>query len=87
MNTKRTLAAALALAALLATHAGVADEIVVTESRDNTGELAARTTAEQLQKEHVAAAEKAVATVLAETKLDLDIRLIGPTSVKIASKL
>jgi len=30
------------------------------------------------------ATEKAIATVLADTKLDLDIRLIGPRSTTIA---
>jgi len=33
-----------------------------------------------------AAAERAVKSVLADTKLDLDIKLIGPTSVRIAGK-
>lgn len=32
----------------------------------------------------IAATENAIASVLANTKLDLDIRLIGPTSTKIA---
>lgn len=86
MNNKRTLVAGVAIVALLTSYQSFADEIVVTETRSATGEIAAKANAEQLLKDSAAAAEKAAAAVVADTKLDLDIRLIGPTSVKIASK-
>jgi hypothetical protein len=45
----------------------------------------AKESLEQAKRANEAAAESAIATVLADTRLDLDIRLMGPTSVKIAS--
>jgi len=85
MNDKRTLVAALALAGLLAVNAAIGDEIVVTETRDESTIQADEQQRNLARKANEAAVEKAVEDVLASTKLDLDIRLIGPTSVMIAS--
>lgn len=85
MKDKYILAAGLALIGLLALNAGFADEIVVTESRSAATMLADDVKRDLAEKANTAA-EKAVEAVLADTKLDLDIRLIGPTSVKIAAE-
>lgn len=84
MGNKQRLIVGLALASLLTVNMSFADEIVVTEQRETATIQAAEANLD-LAKEANAAVEKAVKAVLAETKLDLDIRLIGPTSVKIAS--
>lgn len=85
MKNKRHLVAGLALASLFTVNAGFADEIVVTEAREDATVPAADVQRAQA-KANSAAVAKAVEAVLAETRLDLDIRLIGPTSVKIASE-
>ena len=86
MKNKRSLAAGLALVSLYAVNAGIADEIVVTETREDAIMLADEVQREQAEKANTAAVERAVEAVLADTRLDLDIRLIGPTSIKIAGK-
>ena len=85
MKDKHTLVAGLALIGLLVVNAVFADEIVVTETRADTAMLA-EDAKRDLAEKASAAAEKAVESVLADSKLDLDIRLIGPTSVKIAAE-
>jgi hypothetical protein len=85
MSYKRNMIVGLALAGLLATSATFADEIVVTERLEAAATNAVEVDRDLLRKVNAAAAKKAIETVLADTKLDLDIRLIGPTSVKIAS--
>lgn len=85
MNHKRTLVAGIALAGLLAVNAAIGDEIVVTEARDKNTIQADDQQRDLARKANEAAVEKAIEDVLASTKLDLDIRLIGPTSVMIAS--
>jgi len=85
MNDKRPLLAGMALAGLLAVNAATGDEIVVTETRDESTIQVDEQQRNLARKANEAAVEKAVEDVLASTKLDLDIRLIGPTSVKIAS--
>jgi len=76
--------AALALAGMLAINASFADEVVVTDAQE-AATISIDDVNRDLAKEaNTAAAEKAVEAVLADTKLELDIRLIGPTSVKIA---
>jgi len=87
MGNKRIVATGLALAGLFAVNAGFADEIVVTESLNAATMNAEVVDRDLLKKVNAAAAQKAVEAVLADTKLDLDIRLIGPTSVKIARDL
>mgnify|MGYP001817895207 CR=1 FL=1 len=86
MNNKRPVVAGLALASLLAVNAVFADEIVVTETLNNDTIQAAKEQRDLAKKANTSAAEKAAQAVLASTKLDLDIRLIGPTSVKIAGE-
>lgn len=87
MSNKRILVTGLALAGLFAVNAGFADEIVVTETLNAATVNSDVVDRELLKKVNAAAAEKAVEAVLADNKLDLDIRLIGPTSVKIARDL
>ena len=85
MNDKRLLVAGMALAGLFAVNAAIGDELVVTETRDDSTHQTDDQQRNLARKANEAAVEKAVEDVLASTKLDLDIRLIGPTSVKIAS--
>ena len=75
-----------ALATILLATAAIADT-------DNTATVAVTMPAvisstdvsrDLAEKATTAATEKAIAAVLADTKLDLDIKLIGPTSVKVA---
>lgn len=90
MEFKANLIAALVI--LGGTHAlpASADDdttIVVTESAalsaNNSADKVSRVRKAAIANEN--AAERAVEAVLSDVKLDLDIRLIGPTSVKIAS--
>lgn len=83
MENKRGLIAALAVAGLMIVNVGFGDEIVVTENRE-AATIEADEVSRDLLDESSAAAEKVIETLLADTKLDLDIRLIGPTSVKVA---
>lgn len=76
-----TLAAILLTTAALAdtqTIAAVATEDTVVPGTDDVS-LARAEEATRV------ATAKAIATVLTDTKLDLDIRLIGPTSTTVAS--
>ncbi len=84
MGYKGTALAGLALAGLLAVNMSFGDEIVVTETTEATARIAGQANRNLLEKANAAAVEKAIEAVLADTKLDLDIRLIGPTSIKIA---
>ena len=76
-----------ALAAVLLSTAAIADtETTVTVAK----EISALRATEELSVERAenatkVATENAIAAVLEDTKLDLDIRLIGPTSTTIAS--
>ena len=84
MENRQRLMAALALAGMLAINASFADEVVVTDTQE-AATISIDDVNRDLAKEaNTAAAEKAAEAILADTKLDLDIRLIGPTSVKIA---
>lgn len=86
MEFTRHLILRLAVASVLFTHAAAADDdttIVSAEKVTVSTEASSRDSADAANKD---AAEKAVEAVLADTKLDLDIRLIGPTSVKVASE-
>jgi hypothetical protein len=84
INPGRTITATLA-AILLATTA-IAD----TDTTDTIAtDAAAMVASDQVSRDRAenattVATEQAIAAVLAETKLDLDIRLIGPTSKRIA---
>lgn len=84
MENKRRLLTGLALASMLAINVSFADEIVVTEALDAATMSTDDVNRDLARVANTAAAEKAVEAVLADTKLDLDIRLIGPTSVKVA---
>lgn len=82
MKNFRKLMAGLAIVSVLFANVASAEDTATTESIAVNIEKESREQAKQANK---AAAEAAVETVLVDTRLDLDIRLIGPTSVKIAS--
>ena len=86
MENRRTVFAGLVLTSLLTMNASIADEVVVTEPLTDATTNTSGLNRDRAAKAQAAAVEKAVETVLAETRLDLDIRLIGPTSVKIAGE-
>ena len=84
INPGRTITTALA--AILLTATAVADtETTVTVAADAPAVVASdEVSRDRAEKVTTAATEQAIAAVLADTKLDLDIRLIGPTSTIIA---
>jgi len=82
MKITRKMTAGLAIASVLFANAATADDTVSTESSTVN---VAKESLEQAKRANEAAVAAAVETVLVDTRLDLDIRLIGPTSVKIAS--
>jgi len=87
MLSIQNLIASLAVTTLLVANPAFSDDstvIVTTASAVTSIDKDSRKRATEANK---AAAERAVETILAETRLDLDIRLIGPTSVKIAGDL
>ena len=77
---------AIALAAVMLTTAAIADtEATVTVAAQATAVKTSDEVSRDLANEATTVAtEKAIASVLADTKLDLDIRLIGPTSTRVA---
>lgn len=76
--------AALTLAALLAVHPASADELRPHGKVENVPAGANAEHRERARQANRAAAEQAVEALQASNRLDLDIRLIGPTSEKIA---
>jgi len=74
----------LALAGLLAFNSSFADEVALNEAPKPTVVDTDTVNRELAREANTAAAEQAATAVIEENKLDLDIRLIGPTSVKIA---
>ena len=78
---------ATALVAILLTTAAIADTETTVAVTAETPAVSASNemSRDRAEKATTLATEKAIATVLADTKLDLDIRLIGPRSTKIAS--
>lgn len=82
MKITRKLVAGLAIVSVLFANVATADDTATTESSTVN---VAQESREQAKRANEAAVEAAVETVLVDTRLDLDIRLIGPTSVKIAS--
>ena len=86
MENRRTVFAGLVLTSLLTINTSIADEVIVTESLTDATTNTSELNRDLAAKAQAAAVEKAVEAVLAETRLDLDIRLIGPTSVKIAGE-
>lgn len=81
MNIKTTLAIAALLATALPAHA---DDAPRKDAARPADRIAATLHREQARAANEQAAEQAVAAVLETTRLDLDIKLIGPTSKKIA---
>jgi len=83
MEITRKFIAALAIASVLFANIASADEAAITQSH---ADRVAEKSREQAKRANEVAAKTAAEAVLVDTRLDLDIRLIGPTSVKIASK-
>ncbi len=77
---------ATVLVAMLLTTAAIADTETTVAVTAETSAVSASNeiSRERAEKATTVAAEKAIAAVIADTKLDLDIRLIGPSSTKIA---
>lgn len=82
MNTKTQWMIALALAALLAAPVAWTNDDVAENSERM--ELPRETSKNQAKEANEAAARDASKAIGAANRLDLDIRLIGPTSEKIA---
>ena len=84
INLGRTVTAALA-AILLSTSAIADTDTTVTVAAEAAAVVASdQISRDRAEKATTVATEQAIAAVLADTKLDLDIRLIGPTSTRIA---
>ena len=84
MKHKTRWTSVLVAASLLAAPPGwTRDEAPEAGDRIETAAEASR---EQAREAHEAAVREASEALKAATRLDLDIRLIGPTSVKIAGK-
>jgi hypothetical protein len=87
MNSIYSRALILALTGLLAVNTGFADEAADKKAAQSAAVNSAETHRELAREANKAAAEQAANALIEETRLDLDIRLIGPTSVKIAGDL
>ena len=84
INPGRTITVALA-AILLSTTAIADTDTTVNVAAEAVSVVASdQVSRDRAEKATTAATEQAIAAVLANTKLDLDIRLIGPTSTRIA---
>lgn len=84
MNDKAKWISALMVASLLAAPTGWTKD-AAKESGDQV-ESAADASRKQAREANTEAAREAAEALEAATRLDLDIQLIGPTSVKIAGK-
>jgi len=83
-NTTR-IVATIALSSLFAAHVAAADDQdAVAETKAATLVDTAEVNSTLAESATTAAVEDAIEAVLAENKLDLDIRFVGRTSVKIA---
>jgi hypothetical protein len=84
-NTKTLTIALIAALSLAMTPAG-AGETTGPEKLHESGKTGARQEREIAADAIRAAADEAARSVVRETRLDLDIRLIGPTSPRIAGR-
>ena len=84
MHDKTQWMTALALAGLLAAPVAWTNDDIA--ENDERMELPRETSKNQAQEANAAAAREASQAIEAANRLDLDIRLIGPTSVKIAGE-
>ena len=82
INLGRTVTAALA--AILLSTSAIADTTVTVAAEAAAVVASDQVNRDRAEKATTVATEQAIAAVLADTKLDLDIRLIGPTSTRIA---
>jgi len=85
MKYMSRITAALALLVTLALNPAAADEKPADGAAKTAQAETAASNRELAREANEQAAAKAIEAVLADTRLDLDIRLIGPTSIKIAS--
>jgi hypothetical protein len=84
LKTTRIIATIVASSLLAANAAAADDKDAAAESTTTTANTTAELNRNLAESANTAAVEEAVEAVLAENKLDLDIRFIGRTSVKIA---
>ena len=84
MEPRRHLTVILATASLLLSNLSFADEDKITASTEPANTSAEKNNRDRALEANTEAAELAAEAILADTRLDIDIRLIGPTSVKIA---
>lgn len=87
MNTHLNRSLALALAGVLACGTGFAEDDETTISGDAAVLSTDEVNRERAREAVEAAAAEAAEAVRAAIRLDLDIRLVGPTSVKIAGEV
>ena len=93
MNTKAnlmnpaTIAALLLYAGATCTAPAMADDRVTFDASEASSEQIEETSKEQARQANEAAVEDAARAVEADNRLDLDIRLIGRTSVIIAGEV
>jgi len=85
MTHKSKGALALTLTGLLAINVSFADDVAQSAATQTVQTESDQTSRELAKEANETAARQAVEAVLTEVKLDLDIRLIGPTSVTIAA--
>ena len=93
MNTKTkimnpaTIAALLLFAGSISTAPAMADDRVTFVASEASSEQIKETSKEQARQANEAAVEDAARAIEADNRLDLDIRLIGRTSVIIAGEV
>ncbi len=93
MNTRgkllnpATIAALLLFAANTGTAPAMADDRVAFDTSEVSSAQIEETSKEQARRANEAAVEDAARAVEADTRLDLDMRLIGRTSVLIAGEM
>ena len=76
----------MTVAAVLLSVSAIADTdtTVIVTTETSAVSSSNEVSRDRAEKATIVATENAIAAILADTKLDLDIRLIGPTAVKIA---
>lgn len=86
MKSNLTWAATTLLAMVLVSTTSIASDALLQSDADKARVESSTVQRDLAKKANSDAARLAIKSVQADNKLDLDIRLIGPTSVKIANK-
>ncbi len=87
MMTPATMVALLLFAGSTSTAPAMADDRVALDTREVSSMQIKETSTEQARRANEAAVEDAARAVEADTRLDLDMRLIGRTSVLVAGEM